>query len=311
MTQTRQTQAHGTRHPGELAVRERLDVPGALDPRLPTVRPTLDPRIALFLMHQHMIVITALAPDGRIWSTAWAGPQGFILPTGPGELTIEHAGTAPGDPVAPLLTERTPVGLICVDFTTRARVRVNGTVLEGGDGRLILHTEQVYGNCQKYIPLRTPRPAPARTNAAPRTAIGDTLTETQIATLRRTGSFFIGTGVPGTGADASHRGGNPGFLHAPTPRTLRWPDYPGNRMFMTLGNLELHPHAGIVVPDGETGTLLHISGTAHVLWGPADNPADRHVELTIDRIIEREHALPLRWTHHSHSPANPPIEHEP
>ena len=39
------------------------------------------------------------------------------------------------------------------------------------------------------------------------------------------------------GADASHRGGNPGFVRADSPHELSWPDYSGNSMFLTLGNL--------------------------------------------------------------------------
>lgn len=310
-TDREQARPFGTRHPGELAVRERLDIPGALDPRLPTVRSALDPRIAYFLMQQQLLVISALGPDGRIWVTAWSGPEGFIFPAAPRVLAVEGAWTvAPGDPVVPLLTEGTAVGLVCVDFETRSRVRINGSVLEGGEGRLALLTEQVYGNCPKYIQQRTYEPVRPR-GSRREPAIGTGLTEAQAAVLRRADSFFIGTAVPGTGTDASHRGGLPGFVRVSAPSMLSWPDYPGNRMFMTLGNLELHGYAGIVVPVWDDGTLIHVSGRARVVWGPPGDPADRQVELTVEKVVERRHAVPLRWTFHSYSPANPPVEPGP
>lgn len=311
MTEVGAARQFGTRHKGELTVRGRLGVPGALDPRLPTVRPALDPNVAYFLMEQQTLVISAIGPDGRIWITSWAGPKGFVSPAARNVLVVDNAWTSPGDPVVPLLTEGTSVGLTSVDFATRARVRVNGTVLDGGDGRLAVLTDQVYGNCPKYIQQRTHELEPRLATGAEQPSIGSSLTEEQIAVLRRADSFFMGTGVPGTGADASHRGGMPGFIAVPSPGMLRWPDYPGNRMFMTLGNLELHGYAGIVVPVWDDGTLLHLSGRARVLWGPPGNPADRHVELALEKVVERRAALPLRWTFHGYSPANPPVEPEP
>lgn len=175
----------GTRHRGELTVRERLDIPGALDPCLPSVRPTLGPRVALFLLEQQMLVISALGPDGRIWTTAWAGPKGFVFPAALRVLVVDKAWSAPDDPVVPLLTKGTAVRLTSVNFANRSRVRVNGTVLEGGDGRLAVLTEQVYGNCPKYIQQRTYEPVCRSASRTEPTSTDDSLTGAQTAVLRR------------------------------------------------------------------------------------------------------------------------------
>ena len=42
--------------------------------------------------------------------------------------------------------------------------------------------------------------------------------------------------------------------------TLTVPDYRGNRYFNTLGNMLAWPRAAILVPDFETGDLLHLQG---------------------------------------------------
>ena len=82
-------------------------------------------------------------------------------------------------------------------------------------------------------------------------------------------TFFIATWHPGGGADASHRGGRPGFVRVLDDRTLEFPDYPGNNMFNTLGNLVGHPRAGLLFVDFERGDLLQLTGRAKIRWEPA------------------------------------------
>ena len=52
--------------------------------------------------------------------------------------------------------------------------------------------------------------------------------------------------------------------------TLRIPDYPGNSMFNTLGNLALNRNAGLAFPDFEGHRVLQLTGTADILWDQAD-----------------------------------------
>ena len=68
-------------------------------------------------------------------------------------------------------------------------------------------------------------------------------------------TFFLGTIHPSRGADASHRGGPPGFVRVDGNR-LWWPDYPGNNMFNSFGNLAVDPSAALLFIDFDTGTAL-------------------------------------------------------
>ncbi|MCE9682658.1 pyridoxamine 5'-phosphate oxidase family protein [Halomonas sp. M5N1S15] len=54
------------------------------------------------------------------------------------------------------------------------------------------------------------------------------------------------------GIDASHRGGRPGFLDTNDDGSLSFPDFSGNRMFNTLGNIESDGRVALFVPDFET-----------------------------------------------------------
>jgi ferredoxin-NADP reductase len=99
--------------------------------------------------------------------------------------------------------------------------------------------------------------------------------------------------------DASHRGGDPGFVRVEGPRRLVFPDYAGNKHFNTLGNLLLDPRAGLLFVDFERGSLVQMTGHASIDW---DSPeiagfpgARRLVRFELDEAVVLEDALPLRW----------------
>ena len=116
-------------------------------------------------------------------------------------------------------------------------------------------------------------------------------------------TFFLAT-VHGGGADASHRGGNPGFVHVTSPTELSWRDYPGNSMFLTLGNLAADPRAGLLFLDWETGAALQLSGTARTEFAP---DGTRTVRFTVEAVVDTPAASPLRWSPPEYSPANPSL----
>ena len=47
---------------------------------------------------------------------------------------------------------------------------------------------------------------------------------------------------------------------------LSFPDYAGNTMYMTLGNLAANPRAGLLFLDWETGDALQLTGRAAIDW---------------------------------------------
>ena len=89
---------------------------------------------------------------------------------------------------------------------------------------------------------------------------------------------------------------------------LIFPDYAGNAMFNTLGNLQVDERAGLLFCS-DNGDTLALSGRARVRWEPevaARFPgAERAVELRIERVVSIEGASPLRWQWLEASPFNP------
>ncbi len=147
------------------------------------------------------------------------------------------------------------------------------------------------------------------TRAAPWTTV---LSAKQAAFVHATDTVFVASAHAERGTDASHRGGRPGFLEVSDDgRRILLPDYTGNRMFQTLGNLTLDPRIGMLVADWETGRTLQLAGTAEILWdGPAvarRRRVDRVVAITVQAVAEQVRALPVRFTLREPHPLNPPL----
>jgi uncharacterized protein len=275
-------------HDGEVAVQRRAG--RVLNGRL---RTTIPPVAARFLTEQEFCVIAGRDELGRIWTSMLAGPTGFLRADDEQTMRV-HALPLPDDPLHALLTTGGDVGTIVMD--RRRRMRVNGVARPTADGFRV-HTEQVFSNCGRYISDRGGTlvpPAPVRVST------GTELSSDQMELVRRADTFFIGTCHPGGAADASHRGGNPGFVRVDSPGALRWPDYDGNAMFMTLGNLALDPRVGLLFLDWAQGTALQVSGRAVLDWRPESAAllpgALRVVRMSIDAVQQTENAVPMRWT---------------
>ncbi|MGA6165025.1 pyridoxamine 5'-phosphate oxidase family protein [Amycolatopsis magusensis] len=294
-------------HHGELAVQDRAGLAAAAEHARPAIRATMPEVAKTFLAAQPVLYLGASDGD-RLWGTMLTGPPGFVQATGDGTVRIAARPT-PADPLAAALDGVAEVGMIAVEPGRRRRMRVNGRSRPVGD-HLEIEVEQVISNCPKYIQQRTPLPAegPAVRPSAGR---GGELGAAQIDWIRAADTFFVATAGLDGAADMSHRGGNPGFVEVTGPARLSWPDYLGNAMFLTLGNLEEQPATGLLFPGYTTGSTLHLSGTARVDWSPdraARYPgAQRVVDFTVTDVVEIQGAATWRWTAPAYSRFNPVI----
>jgi predicted pyridoxine 5'-phosphate oxidase superfamily flavin-nucleotide-binding protein len=76
--------------------------------------------------------------------------------------------------------------------------------------------------------------------------------------------FFLATADAEGRPNVSHKGGLSGFVRVVGPSELAYPDYDGNGMFISLGNLVVNPHVGLLFIDFERPRRLVIHGTATV-----------------------------------------------
>lgn len=91
-----------------------------------------------------------------------------------------------------------------------------------------------------------------------------TISDVHRAFIEARDMFFIATADLDGWPQASYKGGAPGFVRVVDERTLTFPAYNGNGMFLTLGNLSVNPRIGMLFIDFEAGTRLRVTGTAGV-----------------------------------------------
>jgi len=77
--------------------------------------------------------------------------------------------------------------------------------------------------------------------------------------------FFVATADVEGRPDCSFKGGAPGFVRITGPSELAFPDYDGNGMFKSLGNLVVNPHVGLLfIAMHDKPKRLRVNGTAVV-----------------------------------------------
>lgn len=287
-------------HAGELEVQRRMGQAEIAVRVGLMIRTEIPAAAAAFLAEQPLVVLAATDDAGRIWASLVTGPAGFVHADADQTIVVD-ALPVPGDPLHDVLQQPDQqVGMIAIEPQTRRRMRVNG-LAQPTEGGLRIDPDQVYSNCPKYISRRHIQEVNADRHQ-PVVHHAGVLDERLRQIISRIDTFFVGSADPEGNADASHRGGNPGFLQVLSPNRLRWPDYRGNSMFMTLGNISANPRCGLLIPDWDTGTTLQLTGTAEIIW---DEGPQCSVEFSVDQVIELTDVSPLRWGQAELSPANP------
>ncbi len=300
-----------TFHPGEQAMQDRVGVrekmqalgSGLIRNHMPEQHRELFKKLP-------MLIIGAVDKWEAPWATVLTGRPGFIQ--SPDNKTLEvYAGLTNADPLASALCEQQEVGVLGIEFETRRRNRASAIIEFASREKLRLKIKQSFGNCPRYIQRRRHVPVelpPLGIESRDFDGFDDSLA----ASIQGADSFFIasvftdGSECQNRGVDVSHRGGMPGFIQVIDERTLVFPDYNGNQFFNTLGNLQLNPKAGLLFIGYQSNTLLHLTGTAEVIWESealVNYPgAERLVRFTLKGGRAISNALPLAWEFEEYSP---------
>jgi predicted pyridoxine 5'-phosphate oxidase superfamily flavin-nucleotide-binding protein len=293
-------------HDGEIAVQERAGVRDIANDVGEGIIDFVPPDAAQFLARRQMVVLSTVDRRARVWASVVTGQPGFIEIAGDRALRIAGRVSS-GDPLLQNLAAEGHIALFAPDFVASRRVRVNGRgVIKSG--AIYVKTDQVYGNCRRYMQERMlagdRQPEPNNV-----VAHGNALSGAQQDQISRADTFFIATDHPDSGADVSHKGGNPGFVKVIDERRLSFPDYNGNRMFNTLGNIAVNPHAGLLFIDFDSGRTLQLSGAASIDWNPARAKAfagaERVVDFELDETIDTPMGFPLAARFRQFSKYNP------
>jgi predicted pyridoxine 5'-phosphate oxidase superfamily flavin-nucleotide-binding protein len=293
-------------HEGEIAVQARAGVRIEAD-RLAAVIPgSIPPERHAFLSARRMAVLGTADAAGRVWASVVTGDRGLITPVDEHVVRVA-ARISPGDPLFDNLAEPCQAAMIVPDFATQRRLRLNGKA-HIVSGAIEIRTEQVYGNCSHYIQVRTPA-GEHQWEAGAKSVRFNEFSDEHQRLIAAADTFFIASVHPGSGADISHRGGNPGFVRVAGARRLVIPDYSGNNMFNTLGNIAVNPRVGLLFIDFENGRTLQLTGRAVIDWGPGRAKemagAARVLDFELDELIDNPQGFALRFTFREYSHFNP------
>lgn len=306
-------------HPGELAVQE---LAGETTRAQSTGRVIADriPAGAIpFLERQTMLVVGTV--DARLtpWVSLLFGPPGFVRSDAEGRTVLLDVAALGVDPpardaalgfAAAHLARDPRLGILAIELASRRRLRVNGraSVALPEAGVVTIQVDEAYPNCPRFIQRRNP--SALRELGTPSVITRDVLSTEDIRVVSAADTLFVASLNPAGHADASHRGGPPGFVEVLAPDHLRVPDYAGNSMFNTLGNLHTHPRAGLAFLDFDQGTITQVTGAVTLDFDAADPDAKsggtgRFWDLHIDAVRVQQLATAPAWEFLDASPDLP------
>ncbi|KAF9876210.1 oxidoreductase [Colletotrichum karsti] len=325
-------------HEGELAVHELLKIPTRQNPTRAGLPSSFGQRVAV----APLLALGALDERGRPWTTLWGGEAGAVArPIAEDVLGVRSKVDVVDDPVIRALWggqereiregevlqpgvagEGKVVSGLAIDLRTRDRVKFGGRMIAGavtkvdGDGggelQIAVKVEESLGNCPKYLNKKDVRGREAVVKG--RVERGLPLSGDAVAVIRQADMIFLSSGN-GESMDTNHRGGSKGFVRVARNDDggleIIYPEFSGNRLYQTLGNLKVNPRVGVAIPDFETSNVLYITGTASILFGDdaaAHLPRTKlAVKITASSAVFVQSGLPFTGTPREPSPYNPPV----
>lgn len=297
-------------HAGEISIQERLGEKGIADRIGKAVTDKIIPGAINFIEKQHFFLASTKDKSGRITVSALAGENGFIKVKGTSTLEISRnlLYSNPFDVFWSNIDAHPKVGLLFIEPSSRRRFRINGSLSITSE-KVIVNAEQAYPNCPKYIQQRHVRPL-EKPFYTPEYVSGDLLTPPLIDLIKTADTFFIGSGDLQGNMDSSHRGGPAGFIHIENKSILIVPDYAGNSMFNTLGNLAVNPTAGLLFIDFKNNLNLQLSGSVElILKGDRDDintaGTNRYWIFRLSKWTLLQNLNGFEWEFIDYSPFNP------
>ncbi|MFD1812540.1 pyridoxamine 5'-phosphate oxidase family protein [Rhodococcus gannanensis] len=221
--------------------------------------PFLDDHCRTFLQRSPFAVLGAQGADGTQRSLVVGGEPGVMTAADRNTLRIESP-CLPG-----LLGDGAPGGMVALVPGYGETLRVNGRLHRDGTAA-VLRVDEAYLHCARSVTRSGLwNDVEARTAAAPGADLADPHVREFLARSR---FLTITSTDAGGGTDVSPKGDEAGFLVPLGPRTLAFPDRPGNRRTDTLRNLLQHPEVSLLSLVAGDDRVLHVQGRATITDDP-------------------------------------------
>ena len=284
MSLPRLTSTNPAFHHGEIALQKKLGIDKEIGERTNGfIRSYMPEQHRLFFTSSPFTVLALVDDEGYPVAMPIWGEDDLIESPSPTQLRFHLP-----DEVLNMIQKAlnldvmagSKIGIVGIEYATRRRNRLNGTISHATDGNITVLVDQSFGNCPQYIHKRNTKkrrrlaigrkPESNASNNLNITATTTNVIDTKARTIiEGAKTFFIASRHSSLGQEAnegldiSHRGGKAGFINV-KGNTITFPDFSGNKFFNTLGNILLDPRVGILFWDNETGDLFFVKAKAKV-----------------------------------------------
>lgn len=220
-----------------------------------------------FIEKQPMAIVSSKSRDGNIWVSLLIGDFGFTKVPDPNSIVFRRdlITSNPDDIFYDNIQFHSHIGSLFIELDTRRRFRINGHCSLHGT-EIAVKIEEAYPNCPKYIQRRVISLPEYFKKTESSKVEGNNLADAEIQWIKDADTFFVGSCSAEGKLDASHRGGNPGFIEILEDGDLKIPDFSGNSLYNTFGNIFQNPNVGLVFIDFEMGQTLQLTGKANLLF---------------------------------------------
>lgn len=248
---------------GQLALQKITGEEEIAQGRLAMIQPSIHERSIPFIEKQIFAFLGSEDADGNIWLSLLIGERGFISVPNLQEVNIDLSKvvTSKDDIFFTNIKTNPTVGMLFHQAAKRARYKAwsKASVQEN---QLSFDIKMGYKSCPKHIQkerIELPEESQALT---PEFIKGNKLGQSEKDWITNAHTFFVSSQTKQGDIDSAHRGGDPGFIEILDDGQLRIPDYFGNSIYSTLGNIYVNPKAALLFVDYEKGEALQLSGTA-------------------------------------------------
>jgi hypothetical protein len=220
-----------------------------------------------FAERADLLVFAQQADGGQLQFTAVSGPPPLVKVSGSSKLRLGASGLdmPPGR-----------IGGLAINLGERRRVRLNGDLRSTPRGH-VLEIEEAFTLCRKYLAPSVGTSDMPVAGPRERSEIG--VDDPWLAdVVGRAETTCLASVTPDGAPDVAHRGGPPGFLELDSAtRRLSWPEYLGDGVFKSAGNVRATSTVTLLALDLETGDAAELIGhgsytNLRLMRGPRREP---------------------------------------
>jgi len=255
-------------HKGELTIQKKYGEDKVANRVKRSISNSIISGAFVFIENQSMVIVSSEDESGDVWISILFGKSGLtkVIDEDTISFNKELIYNSHEDIFFKNSTAKKEIGAIFIELGSRKRYRINGNVVENEKENITINVKEAYGNCPKYIQCRLFTFSNEIANRETVVFTGNKLNEEQQEWISNADTFFVGSKGEKGKLDASHRGGNPGFVELLHDGSLKIPDYVGNSMYNTLGNILENSNAGLLFINFKNGNTLQLNGSATLLF---------------------------------------------